>query len=175
MMVSFPCDQLIFQGSYLPQTSPSGSFINTSAVINESEMGFSSFFFRRVFSFSCSGQCPDPSTRSHRQAWWENGFPDGSEFQTGLNVFSPSAFTVFYLHLIQLSSEQRVIVFFFPFFFVAIPDSFVLSWLHYKMIIICECSDPVNTAWCDWSRWKVVSAPGSDSWQLLLELLMLVT
>lgn len=117
------------------------------------------------------------------QAWWENGFPDGSEFQTGLNFFSPSAFTVFYLHSIQLLSEQRVIVFSFSFFFVAIPDSFVLSWLHYKMIIICECSDPVNIAWCDWSRWKVISAPGSmdwvapgsDSWKLLLELLMLIT
>lgn len=175
MMVSFPCDQLIFQGSYLPQTSPSGSFINTSAVINESEIGFSSFFFRRVFSFSCSGQCPDPSTRSHswtglmgkwfpRRLW----VPDRIKCFLTLSLYSIlSSFTV-----IQLSSEQRVIVFFF---FFAIPDSFVLSWLHYKMIIICECSDPVNTAWCDWSRWKVVSAPGSDSWQLLLELLMLVT
>ena len=58
MMASFPCDQLIFQLSYLPQTSPPGTFINTSAVINDSEMGF--FLFSCAISlpmcFPCSAQ-----------------------------------------------------------------------------------------------------------------------
>lgn len=102
-------------GILSPPDLPSWEFYKYFTVINESKIGFPPPLLLNHFSSPSSTQVSAPSHHlpnpTAGQSWWENGFPEGFEFQTGSNSFSPLPSAVFHLPLIQLSAEQRVIAF----------------------------------------------------------------
>lgn len=150
-IASFPCDLLIFQASYLPQTSPLGSFINTSVLLMNLKFSPLPPLLLNHFSSPSSTQVSAPSHHlpnpTAGQSWWENGFPEGFELQTGSNSFSPLPFAVFHLPLIQLSAEQRVIAFDERFFFFFIVFSFFF-WQQQMLMWLASLQEHHHT-WTD--------------------------